>query len=456
MAFAFGNVFAQTRGAGNVKMKSADGKTREVKLYDGSFALVIGNSDYQSGWDELTGVKSDVKAIGKTLERQNFKVEIAENLNAQQFDERVKQFINDYGYAPKNRLLIYYAGHGHTLKSAGDGRELGYIVPVDAPNPQKDELGFRRKAVSMDTIQTYAKQIQSKHALFIFDSCFSGKLVSRGKITVPSFIRENVAFAVRQFITAGAANQVVPDESIFRRSLVIGLEGEADGNADGYITGTELAEYLKEKVSKYSNRRQTPQYGKINDVELDRGDFVFTVPAETDAPNIEQTIPVAPVLEKTPKAAATKAWANLREAARNSLKYDSINRFSDNLALVQKGNRRGYVDEMMREAITAKYEIASDFSEGLASVQINDKYGFIDKTGREVIAPKYLHVESFSEGLAAVQVDRKWGFIDKTGREIIPSKYGFSRGFSENLASVSLGGKTVFIDKTGRIVLKPK
>ena len=277
-------VFAQTRGAGNIKIKKPDGKTEEVKLYDASYALVIGNGKYTNGWDNLPGVGSDVAAVKKVLADQGFNVETAENLSSRDFSNRIQQFIDDYGYQPNNRLLIYYAGHGHTLKSTGDGRDLGYVVPVDAPLPSKDELGFKRKAIPMDDILNFAKKIQAKHALFVFDSCFSGRLVSRGEIAVPPIIQESIAYPVRQFITAGAANQPVPDESIFRRSFVRALEGEADRNVDGYITGTELAEYLKEKVTNYSNRQQTPQYGKINDIELDKGDFVFIIPKIQNQP----------------------------------------------------------------------------------------------------------------------------------------------------------------------------
>jgi hypothetical protein len=35
--------------------------------------------------------------------------------------------------------------------------------------------------LSMEEIETYARRIQSKHALFLFDSCFPGDLsLSRG------------------------------------------------------------------------------------------------------------------------------------------------------------------------------------------------------------------------------------------------------------------------------------
>ena len=263
----------ETRGVG-IKVKGSNGQTTEVKLYDGSFALVIGESNYTAGWDTLEGVKTDVSEVKRVLEQGNFTVEAELNLTSDALKNRIERFISDYGFGKNNRLLIYFAGHGHTQKSF-DGRDLGYIIPTDTPLPDKDEIGFRRKAISMDTIQAYARQIEAKHAMFIFDSCFSGKLVSRERVVVPPIIEENTTYPVRQFITSGAANQPVPDDSIFRKVFVRGLEGEADLNKDEYITGTELAEFLKNKVTNATERRQTPQYGKISDIDLERGDFVF-------------------------------------------------------------------------------------------------------------------------------------------------------------------------------------
>jgi hypothetical protein len=74
---------------------------------------------------------------------------------------------------------------------------------------------------------------------------------------------------------------------MFKRSFLIGIEGDADLTGDGYITGSELGIYLSEKVANYTKGNQHPQYGKINNPELDRGDFIF-VPLEkskTSAPS---------------------------------------------------------------------------------------------------------------------------------------------------------------------------
>jgi hypothetical protein len=36
---------------------------------------------------------------------------------------------------------------------------FGYIVPIDAPNPRQNEMGFMEKALIMRQIETVVKQI---------------------------------------------------------------------------------------------------------------------------------------------------------------------------------------------------------------------------------------------------------------------------------------------------------
>lgn len=262
-------VASAQRGIG-VKDKSG----KDVILYENSHALIIGNSTYKDGsWGNLPGVSSDVDAVSDILCRHGFQVEVAENLTSKNFEARIKKFINDHGKRPNNRILIYYAGHGYRQKSAGDNRHIGYVVPTDAPSPKRFE--FVNFAVSMDTIENYAKDIQSKHALFVFDNCFSGKLVSRAPVIVPDSIVASVGGPVRQFMTSGNSEQEVPDESGFRRAFVRGLEGEADENRDSYTTASELAVFIKAALY---GTNQSPQYGKISDPNLNIGDFTFAKP----------------------------------------------------------------------------------------------------------------------------------------------------------------------------------
>ncbi|MDD2387294.1 MAG: SUMF1/EgtB/PvdO family nonheme iron enzyme [Bacteroidales bacterium] len=249
---------------------------QQTKLYNESHALVIGISDYTGGWPSLPGVKNDVVAVKTALEKQGFEVTLLENANKEQIDKSISNFINKYGQDSDNRLLFYFAGHGHTIKTSY-GDELGYIVPNDAPNPNKDAAGFQNKAMEMAQIEIYAKRIQSKHALFLFDACFSGSLFALSR-AAPEIINYKISQPVRQFISSGSATETVPDVSIFRKQFVTAITTiDADANKDGYLTGTELGDFLQTSVVNYSNNTQHPQYGKIRNPNLDKGDFVFVI-----------------------------------------------------------------------------------------------------------------------------------------------------------------------------------
>ena len=202
-------------------------------------------------------------------------------------NDRIEQFIGDYGFEKNNRLLFYYSGHGYTQER--DGRQFGYLVPSDAPNPLTDEKGFFRKSLKMTRILSWAKEIESKHALFVFDSCFSGSVLRSRALSVPEDISYSTSKPVRQFISAGSADQPVPAESVFRPLFIRGINGKADLDGDGYITGNELGMYLQKEVPTYESG-QTPQYGKIRDPYLDEGNFVFQVPFKKIIPTPQNTV----------------------------------------------------------------------------------------------------------------------------------------------------------------------
>ena len=275
-------LFAQQRGFKPVKVEG----TGTLTLYEGSHALVIGNSDYTNAWTDLPGVKTDVYEVKTALEENGFNVILKENLTKEQMDKAFSDFIKEYGENGNNRLLFYYAGHGHTVKSKY-GDEVGYLVPVDAPNPNKDEADFQSKSMEMAQIEIYAKRIDSKHALFLFDACFAGSLFAM-RDAVPVDISIKTKEPVRQFITSGSAEETVPDKSIFREQFVTALTtNEADKNNDGYLTGTELGKFLQDKVINYSHDTQHPQFGKIRHKALDKGDFVFVLKSN-EPPPLEQ------------------------------------------------------------------------------------------------------------------------------------------------------------------------
>lgn len=285
----------EKRGQGTkpaVKIKVENGA--ELDLYDESRALVIGVSAYTAGWRNLPGVTADVEAVSAVLDAQGFGVERLLNPTHAQLDAALRRFISGPGLRERNRLLVYFAGHGYT-ETLSDGRDLGYVVPADAPLPERNPQLFNERALSMDEMEAFALRIRAKHALFIFDSCFSGSIFEArsDERRTPPEIESKTAGPVRQFITAGTKQQEVPDDSIFRRYFVRAFaQREGDLNGDGFITGEELGMYLAGRVASDSRDTQTPRYGKIRNVRLNLGDFVFALPPRVMPVPVPTPLPV--------------------------------------------------------------------------------------------------------------------------------------------------------------------
>ena len=258
-----------------IPLQIRDRSGNEIDIYSGSYALLIGVSNYTKGWAILREVPKDIEEIDKILSKQGFITRKLIDGTRQKIEDTIEEFISLYGHTSDNRLLFYYAGHGWTVFPEYGGQGMGYIVPVDAPNPRYESAGFVRKSIDMSKFISWAKQIDSKHAIFLFDSCFSGALFSRNRSDLTDFISSKTTKPVRQFITSGDANEKVPDKSFFKKYFLEGIEGSADSDSDGYVTGTELGFYIEKNVVNYSNDFQHPQVGKINDEFLDKGDFVF-------------------------------------------------------------------------------------------------------------------------------------------------------------------------------------
>lgn len=305
---------SDTRG---IKVIVKDTSGRKVALYKESHALVIGISDYTAGWPKLESVPHEINKVEAALKNRGFHVVKVMNPTSDELNEAFEDFIDTYGFDEGNRLLFFFSGHGHTRK----GGKKGYLVPADAPDPQYDEKGFARKAIGMNQILTWSREIESKHALFLFDSCFSGTVFkARALLQLPPDISDVTSRPVRQFISAGSAGEEVPASSVFTPSFIRALQGDGDLDKDGYITGTEIGMYLHKKVLSY-RKGQTPQYGKIKDPDLDEGDFVFIL-EQSNAIKKPSTHEIQPPAQPVPQNSMDKEmlfWQSIQDSEDPSL-----------------------------------------------------------------------------------------------------------------------------------------
>jgi Caspase domain len=258
---------AQNRG---LFMLTPTDTKQPVTLYQKSYALVIGIDRYTGGWPRLSNAVADAKAVTAELAERNFNVTTVLNPGSAELRRRLEDFIFEKGRDKSARLFIWYSGHGHTV----DGE--GYLAPADAPITPAWK--FRRNAFSLRSFGRLMREAKSKHVLAVFDSCFAGTVFNTVRSLPSKAITRATTLPVRQFVSSGEAKQEVSDDGSFRKLFIDALRGDeikADANGDGFITGTEVGLFLSDKVTNLTEGKQTPRYGKLRSLGLDRGEFVF-------------------------------------------------------------------------------------------------------------------------------------------------------------------------------------
>lgn len=208
-----------------ITVKTIEGE--ELLLYEQSYALVVGNCDYQN-FIRLPGAKQDVEEVAKALERKGFIVELALNLTGKEFKTLFTNFALNRGNKENTRMLFYYAGHGATLPMAGKDT-MGYLVMIDTPKPDKNRAEFVNKSVDMQYMVLQSQLMTARHVLYMFDSCFSGTILNFRSDIKPGKVSRRVKYPVRQFITAGSADEEVPDKSYFKQVFLDLIEGRVIG-----------------------------------------------------------------------------------------------------------------------------------------------------------------------------------------------------------------------------------
>ena len=111
---ATGNLFSQDSRGMKITVHTKEGKA--IPLYKDSYALVVGNGTYTEGWNPLRGALQDVEEVAAALKKHGFTVILKKDLTKPKFEEAFDKFVIE-GRHENNRLLFYYAGHGHTEKT---------------------------------------------------------------------------------------------------------------------------------------------------------------------------------------------------------------------------------------------------------------------------------------------------------------------------------------------------
>ncbi len=161
---------------------------------------------------------------------------------------------------PEDNLLIFYAGHGWWDEFSSNG----YWLPSDADRHEK--TNWVRNSTIVDILQ----EINSRHSLVIADACFGGAIFSsRAGVSKEEYAYEKLYdLPSRKAMTSGTLTEV-PDRSSFTRYLIERLEG----NEQLFLSSSEL--YNSFRIAVINNSDAIPQYGDIENVGDQGGDFIF-------------------------------------------------------------------------------------------------------------------------------------------------------------------------------------
>ncbi|HIE43204.1 MAG TPA: CHAT domain-containing protein, partial [Candidatus Omnitrophica bacterium] len=239
-----------------------EGKTKRRHGY----ALVIGLSRYQNVVAPKYARK-DAETFKKYLSKVFGISHIEELLDEQATIGAIRGELIDWMKEHRGFKVIYFAGHG--VPDPKNPREGDvYLLPYDG-NPER-----RSTLMSIKDISELGAENGDTVILFL-DACFSG---SEGR-TVQIASRPLVVARIKETnaITFAAAEGSQPSKEFekakhgyFTYYTLLGLKGKADANGDGWITTTELYNFVRAKVADATNNIQIPVLRPEREIRIGR------------------------------------------------------------------------------------------------------------------------------------------------------------------------------------------
>jgi len=227
------------------------------------YGLIIGINNYRDKEiQDLDNPIKDAERLYQTLiDHYQFKKENIKLVKDATRAELIRSLDELAGKVTENdNLVIFYAGHGWWDAEAANG----YWLPSDAEKEVKTNW-FRNS-----TLVDYLKEINTRHTLLVADACFGGSIFK----TRSAFGTKEKAYErlyelpSRKAMTSGTLTEV-PDRSSFTKYLIRRLEE----NKDTYLSSEQL--FSSFRLAVINNSDAIPQYGEIEKVGDEGGDFIF-------------------------------------------------------------------------------------------------------------------------------------------------------------------------------------
>ena len=252
-----------------VKRSLLGGAPDTAELY----AVVVGVRTYRHpSLDARRFAENDARAVADALARGGVKAANMRVLHDSSGDAPTLNRLNDalgewlYDRAgARDSVVIYFAGRG-----AKDD-ERAYLLPRDADPGMPEST-----ALDLERLETFVGRLRARQVLIVLDVPFariSGSFA--GVMTEQQSMTLITRRAGRAVIAASGGNEEALELASLKHGLlthyfVRGIDGDADADRDGVITGAELFTHVERKVDEHAanlGTRQRPvMYGNLADL----------------------------------------------------------------------------------------------------------------------------------------------------------------------------------------------
>lgn len=242
-------------------------QSRLRPLYQRSWAICVGIDDYINS-PQLSCAVNDAEAVSTALQQNlgfaSDDVVVLKNTDATKLNilAEIERITNNLNVSADDRIVFFFAGHGHTVPSIRG--EKGYLVPVEGSANSVSSM------VSWDAIVELFEHSFAKHVFFVLDACYSGLAIRPATRSISQrYLQDLLTRPARQVIASGMKDQVVSDEggsrsghSIFT-SFFLDILDRSELAGEPIVSATQAMSFLKNKVGGLASSEQTPHYGSL-------------------------------------------------------------------------------------------------------------------------------------------------------------------------------------------------
>lgn len=236
---------------------------------DENFAVVIGVEKYRDIAAGADYAEKDARTVMLYLRdylgfpERNIKLLTGDRASRSDFAKILELWL-PLQVTPESKVFVYYSGHG----APDPGSQQAYLLPYDG-DPKALEL----TAYPLKRLYEKLGALNAKEVTVALDSCFSGaggrSVIAQGARPLMAHLDAGTLDASKKLtvFSAAAGDEITGSyeaqkHGLFTYYFLRGLRGDADADADGWVSVNEEYGYIKKNVSRQANRdsrEQNPQ-----------------------------------------------------------------------------------------------------------------------------------------------------------------------------------------------------